>query len=320
MNSFLRRIYDMMRSPRGRDVGMFMVFLLISTVLWIVLSFNEEEQQDIRMPLKITHVPDSVTLISKGPEALSVSVRAKGTQLMKMTIGGPPTVAVDFRAYRANGAVKLSNADLKALVRNTAGGAQVSVVYPDTLYLPYTTHAGYPMPVNADCRVTAGPQAAMQGRPLISPDTVLVYVADGSALPDNLRSVSTEPVRLVAIEQTTTVRTRVIGPVNTRIIPDSVDITFNVEPMIFKSRKVAIEPINVPENIKLITFPAQIEAFFMVPMSKYTVGATNFRVVADYSLINNKSRMINLQLVDVPEQLYNVKLSADSAEYIIERH
>lgn len=320
MPAFLRRIYDNMRSPRGRDVGMFMIFLLISAILWIVLSFNEEEQQDIRMQLKFTNVPDSVTLISKGPDALSVSLRAKGTQLMKMSIGAPPTVPVDFRAFRSNGAIKVSNADLKALVRNSAGGAQVSVVYPDTLMLPYTTHAGYAMPVKADYRVTAGPQAAMQGKPVITPDSVKVYVADGAAIPDNLRFISTEPIRPVALEQTTTVRTRLIGPPNTRIIPDSVDITFTVEPMIFKSRKVAIEPINVPANIKLITFPAQIEAFFMVPASKYAGGVTNFRVIADYSTINSRSRMVKLKLVDVPEQLYNVKLSADSAEYIIERH
>lgn len=319
MTEFLHRIYEKMRSPRGRDAGMFILFLFISSILWIVLSLNEEEQQDIRMPLKFVHVPDSVTLISRGPDALSVSLRAKGTQLMKMTIGSTPAVEIDFRAYSSNGAIKVSNADLKALVRNASGGAQVNVVYPDTLYLPYTTHAGYSMPVVADYRATAGPQAALQGKPVITPDSVKIYFADGIALPDNLKSITTEPIRLVALEKTTVVRARLIGIPHSRIIPDSVDVVFNVEPMIFKSRKVAIEPVNVPHDIKLITFPAQVETFFMVPMSKYTAGATNFRVVADYSTINPLSRKVKLALSDVPGQLYNVQLSADSAEYIIER-
>lgn len=309
-----------MRSPRGRDIGMFMLFVAISAILWIVLSLNEEEQQDIRMPLKITHVPDSVTLISTGPEALSVSLRAKGTQLMKMTLGSTPTINVDYRAYRSDGSVRVSNADLKALARQAAGGAQVSVVYPDTLMLPYTTHAGYIMPVRADYKVTAGPQAALVGRPKVSPDSVKVFVANGADLPDNTHRINTEPIRLVGLEQTTTRRVRLIGPPLSRIIPDSVDVTFEVEPMIFKSRKVVIEPINVPSDIKLITFPAQIDAFFMVPMSAYTKGGTRFRVVADYRSIKPGSRMVKLKLVDVPDKLYNVQLSADSAEYIIERH
>ena len=106
---------------------MFMVFLAVSGILWTVLSLNEEEQSDIRMPLKITHVPDSVTMISLGPDALSVSLRAKGTQLMKMSFGGAPTVNVDFRAYARKGLLQLNNADLRVVVddRNEKIGRKI---------------------------------------------------------------------------------------------------------------------------------------------------------------------------------------------------
>ncbi len=301
---------------------MFMVFLAVSGILWPVLSLNEEEQSDIRMPLKITHVPDSVTMISLGPDALSVSLRAKGTQLMKMSFGGAPTVNVDFRAYARKGLLQLNNADLKALVRNASGGSQVSVVYPDTLSLPYTTNRGYRLPVKVDYKVTPGPQSALAGRPVLSVDTVSVFMVPGTKIPDNYTSVSTEPIRLLGLDKTTTQRVRLVGPPHARVIPDSVDITFEVEPMIFKSRKVVIEPINVPQDTKLITFPAQIDVFFMVPMSSYSKGDVHFRVVADYRKINmlNGSKMVKLRLIDVPSHLQNVQLSADSAEYIIERH
>lgn len=320
IGDFFHRVYIAMRSPRGRDVGMFLIFVIVSAILWTVLTLNEEEQQDFRMPLKITHVPDSVTLVSVGPDALSVSLRAKGTQLMKMAVGGVPTVNIDFRAYRSDGSLRISNADLKALVRNAAGGAQVNVVYPDTLLLSYTTEAGYKLPVRIDSKVTAAPQAALVGRPKALPDSVKVYVANGSDFPDNIHAISTEPIRIVGLEQTTTRRVRLIGPAGSRVIPDSVDVTFEVEPMIFKTRKVVIEPINVPDNIKLITFPAQIDAFFMVPMSAYSKGSSRFRIVADYKSINPQSRMVKLRLTDVPDELYNVQMSVDSAEYIIERH
>ena len=300
---------------------MFLVFVAISAILWIVLTLNEEEQQDFRLPVRLTHVPDSVTVISNGPEALSVSLRGRGTQLLKMAMGGMPAVNVDYRAYRSDGNIRVSSADLKALVRNAVGGAQVNVVYPDTLLLSYTTHAGYEVAVKVDSKVTAGPQAALIGRPKAMPDSVKIYVANGVNLPDNITTVSTEPIRLVGIERTTTRRVRLIGPAHTRLIPDSVDVTFEVEPMIFKSRKVVIEPINVPENIKLITFPAQIDAFFMMPLSAYSKGNTSFRVVADYRGIQpNTSNKVKLKLIDVADKLYNVQLSADSAEYIIERH
>ena len=99
LKELLRRAGEAIRSPRGRDVLMFMLFLFISAVLWGVLALNEEEQYDLRMPVRITHVPDSVTLLSKGPDALTVNLRARGTQLLKMSLGDTPGVNIDFRVY-----------------------------------------------------------------------------------------------------------------------------------------------------------------------------------------------------------------------------
>ncbi len=318
--SFVRYCLIALRSPRGRDTMMFLLFVVISCILWAVLSLNDEKQYDLRMPMRITNVPDSVTLISPGPEALSVSLRAKGTQLMKMTVGRMPTVNVDFRAFRSDGTVHLSATDLKGLVRNATGGSQVSMVYPDSLSLPYTTHKGIRVPVRLDYKVTAGPQSALTGRPRLSADSVLLYTA-GSA-PDRADAVSTEPIHLLGIDKNTTLRVKLMAPRGTRLIPDSIDVTFEVEPLIFKSRKVVIEPINVPEGTKLITFPAQIDVFFMVPVSGYRQSDNHFRVVADYRTIRQGtgSRNVKLSLINVPSNFQNAHLSADSAEYIIERH
>lgn len=318
--SFVRYCLIALRSPRGRDTMMFLLFVVISCILWAVLSLNDEKQYDLCLPMRITNVPDSVTLISPGPEALSVSLRAKGTQLMKMTVGRMPTVNVDFRAFRSDGTVHLSATDLKGLVRNATGGSQVSMVYPDSLSLPYTTHKGIRVPVRLDYKVTAGPQSALTGRPRLSADSVLLYTA-GSA-PDRADAVSTEPIHLLGIDKNTTLRVKLMAPRGTRLIPDSIDVTFEVEPLIFKSRKVVIEPINVPEGTKLITFPAQIDVFFMVPVSGYRQSDNHFRVVADYRTIRQGtgSRNVKLSLINVPSNFQNAHLSADSAEYIIERH
>lgn len=317
---FFDRCVAALRSPRGRDALMFLIFLIISAILWGVLSLNEEEQSDVRMPVRITHVPDSVTLIVPGPEALNVSVRAKGTQLLKMSMGRVPAVNIDFRAYRSGKHLFLSNAELKALARNAAGGSQVSVLYPDSISIPFTTSPGIPATVSVDCQVSAGPRSALIGRPQLSTDTVYVYAAD-TPLPRNFHSVSTEPIRLSGLDRSETRRVRLIPPSGSRIIPDSIDVTFNVEPLIFKTRRVVIEPINVPADIKLITFPAQIDVMYMVAMSAYTHTDPHFRVVADYRSINRNSgsNMMKLRIIDVPDNLQNVHLAADSAEYIIER-
>lgn len=317
--NILNRITVALRSPRGRDAMMFMVFVVISAILWLVLSLNEEEQYDVRMPLKITHVPDSVTLINEGPPALSASLTAKGTQLLKMNLGRTPTVNVDYRVFRSGNTMHVSAADLKGLVRQASGGSQVSVVMPDSLHIPFTTHQGFKLPIALDYRVSAGPQASLVGTPHLSTDSVKIYMAN-NALPDRFNAVSTEPIRILGLDKTSTQRVKLIGPKNSRVVPDSVDVTFEVEPLIFKSRKVVIEPINVPKNVKLITFPAQIDVVYMIPVSEYQKGRAQFRVVADYHKISPSSGKVKLSLLDVGDKLQNVHLSADSAEYVIERY
>lgn len=297
---------------------MFLLFVFISAILWSVLSLGDEAQYDVRLPLKITHVPDSVTLISPGPDALSASLNVKGSQLLKMALGRVPDIVVDFRAFRTKKSLYLSAADLKGLVRNATGGTLVGVVYPDSLSLPYTTHPGHNLPVVADYKITVSPQAALLGQPRLSVDTVKVYVAE-SDLPENYTAVSTEPIRLSGIDKTTVRRVRLAGPPHSRIIPDSVDVIFEVEPLIFKNRKVVIEAVNVPDNIKLITFPAQIDVIYMVPASSNRNTDNSLHVVADYNTIREGSKNVKLSLGNVPEQFQNVHLSADSAEYIIER-
>lgn len=316
---YIDRVKDVFRSQRGRDILVFFVFLLISTVLWYVLSLNGENQYDVRMPVRLTHVPDSVTVISTPPSTVSVSLRAKGTQMLKQLFGRTPELEIDFRVFRSHNSILLRDADIKALARQAFGGASILVASPDSLNLAFTTRRGVAMPVVVDYKATAGPQSSISSRPTLSVDTVHVYSV--SRIPYSINAISTEPIRVTDLNQTTTVKARLIAPSRTRVIPDSVDVTFHVEPLISKSRKVVIEPVNVPAGVKLITFPAQTEVLYMVPMSLYNNSDPHFRVLADYNSIqpSSKSHLIRLKLRDVPPELQNVHLAADSAEYIIER-
>lgn len=307
------------RTQRGRNILTFGVFLVISAVLWVVLSLNEEDQVDMRMRLRISHLPDSVTIVSTPPEFINVSLRARRTDLLKSTIGREPVLDIDWRAFRSRGAMQLSSSELKTLARGVVGGATVLSASPDSLNLLYTSSRGIMLPVVLDYKVTPGPQVALVGRPVFSPDSVAVFAVGKAA--GGLTAVATEPIRISGLDETTSMRVRLLSPARTRPVPDSIDVTFRVEPLIMKTRRVVIEPVNVPAGIKLITFPAQVDVSYMLPASVYKSSSPQFRVVADYRTINTSAhtRNMRLRLVDVGDELQNVYLSADSAEYIIER-
>ena len=319
LKELFNRANEVIHSRQGHSVLVFMAFLALSALLWCVIAFNDESQADIRMPVRLTNVPDSVTIVSQVPATMSVSLQARGTQLLKLTWGKVPNFNIDFRVFRSDGALRLTDTDLKAIARSAIDGANIIIVSPDSLNLAFTSQPPVVMPVNPDYIVTPGPQATISGTPRLSADSVKVYSI--GRLPSSIEAITTEPIRFNSLNETTTKRVKLIAPPGSRVIPDSIDVTIDVEPLIFKTRKVAVEAINVPEGQKLITFPAQVDVMYMIPVSDYKTSEPRIRVTADYRSISasSSSRMIRLRIAEASDNLQNVHLAVDSAEYIIEK-
>ena len=83
---------------------------------------------------------------------------------------------------------------------------------------------------------------------------------------------------------------------------------------------MTVEPVNVPDGLRLITFPSQVEVVYMISVSDYKNSEPRMRVIADYNQIgrSRSTRNMRLRLTDVSPTLRNVQLASDSAEYIIE--
>lgn len=316
LKELYRKVVTLLQSKQGRNFLLFLVFLAISTVLWFVMTLNDIDQCDVKIPVKLTNVPDSVTIISSPPEYVLAGLKTRGAQRLKFNIGSVSPIEVDFRLYRQRNQIKVSNTDLKALVRNNVGGATVLLVAPDSLNLLYTSRKGVKMPVSIDCSVTAGAQSTLLGKPKASVDSVLVYSA--TPIPGSLKNISTEHISIDGLNTTTSYKARLNPPAGMRVVPDSIDVTFSVEPLIVKRRSVVVEPVNVPHGLKLITFPAKVDVVYMIAMSDYKNSEPRVKVTADYNTISKGESNIRLRISDVSANIQNVHLAADSAEFIIE--
>ena len=49
------RIHLAVTSSRGREVGLFLLFLAISYIFWLLLTLNNESQDDIDVPIAIVN-------------------------------------------------------------------------------------------------------------------------------------------------------------------------------------------------------------------------------------------------------------------------
>lgn len=298
----------------------FLLFLVIAAVLWVVMTLNEETQRDLRCAVTITNVPDSLINVTALPPYVGLSVRARGTSMLKYLFSDDLRLNIDYRNYASRNRLLLNDIALKAFFRSRLGAdVQILNVNPDSLSIYFASRRGVKVPLKVDAHVVPGPQYALVGNIKAMTDSVVLCAVDANQL--KVGSVSTAPIVLNDVRSSQTLCVPVVTPPNVRAIPDSVDVHIDVEPLVAKTRMVDVRPVNVPAGMRLITVPRQVEVYYMVPMSVYKQADSNpkFVVTANYNTIMPGSDKIAVSLKSAPKDFINVFLDVDSVEYILEQ-
>ncbi len=307
-----------MRSSKGKDVLLYLLFVCVAFVFWALLSLDSEQQRDFEVPVEIDEVPDSVTVIGSLPSSLNVAVQGKGYQFLKYNWGRMPVLKLKFADNEPDDHFfSLSRVKIDGRLRDYFGnGVLINSVKPDSIKLAYTTRPGVKLPLHVVADIHPNLQCIISGPIRASVDSVTVYSIND--IPRSMTSVSTEAIIRTGLKDTTRYEVRINAIPGMRVIPDRVTVTVPVEPLIMKKRSIAIEAVNLPNDINLITFPSKIDVSYLVQMSAYSDDFP-IKVYVDYNNVSPSGSRIPVSLSLVPEIYHNVTLATDSVEYIIER-
>ena len=84
---FFSRISNKSQSTKGRDLLIFLLFLGVASIFWLVSNLNNEIEEDIEIPIEIIEIPDSITILDELPTNINVTLREKGTSLVRYIFG-----------------------------------------------------------------------------------------------------------------------------------------------------------------------------------------------------------------------------------------
>ena len=104
MRDWLSRI---VKSGGFHNALVFLIFVVIATVFWIVITLNDSVTDTFRVKFRVDNVPDSVTFITDPPHEIHVTLRDKGTNILRSGVMRDPTVNVNFRDYAHSGVFRL---------------------------------------------------------------------------------------------------------------------------------------------------------------------------------------------------------------------
>lgn len=299
------------------SAAIFLACVLTAALFWYILALNDNMQDGFFVKININDVPKNVTFISDVPDKVYVTIRDKGTSLMRHGHLKDPSIDIDFRRYAANGVLRYRRADMMAALRNTFGtNATVSSISIDSIRLDYTTNPGKRIPVVIDGDVGAASGFVIAGRLISDPVSVVAYSTSENL--DTLHKVYTVHFERLGLSESTKMEVRIRPMAGIRTIPDEVQVRIPVETLVHKVVSVNVEPVNVPAGKGLLLFPSKVNVGFYVPMNRFNEDETDIEVYVDYEDIERlRTKRIPVRIAKHPESLVNVSVVNDSVEYTI---
>ncbi|MDE6378074.1 MAG: hypothetical protein K2K72_04955 [Duncaniella sp.] len=305
-----------LHSSRGRDVLTYLMFVAVAFVFWVFMSLDTEMQRDFEVPVEISEVPDSVTMLVNPPTALSVSVRGKDSQLLRFMWGNMSSMKFKWKDNLNGHYLDITSSRLDTKIREYFGsGVEMVACRPDSIHIPFTTLPGVKVKLNVKSDIHPNIQYILSSAPYADVDSVSLY--SSTDIPHSLKSVSTEPLVKQGLKDTTRYEVMIQPIEGIRIIPDRVVVTVPVEPLISRKMTAVIEPEGVPAGKHLVTFPSRVEVSYLVPMSKYGKEFP-LKAFVKYEDTFMPGNWLPVILSALPSYCHSVSFSPESVEYIIE--
>lgn len=308
-------------TSRFRSFLLYIAFVTIAAIFWFVFALNDSVQQSFDVSVRLKDVPDSITFISDIPDRVHVSVRDKGTGLLRNAVLKHPTIEIDFKEYAVptESAMSLSRSDIAAMMKKAFGAsAQIVSVSLDSLRLLYTDKPGKRVPIVVQSDVTAASGYVIGDRPRLSQGYTIIY--GPTEVLDTITRVYTDRIVRRRLSEPTTVEAKLKPVAGARLIPSKVGVTIPVEPLVNKRQMVGVSVINIHDGGSVLLFPQKVEVSYYVPMSSFNEEQTGIEVVADYSSRGaGLSGRIPVRIQRAPKECVNLSLQTDSLEYTVVR-
>lgn len=302
-------------SPKYHNWVVFIMFLIISSIFWFIITLNDDSQNDFIVELQINNIPKNVTFINDAPKEIHVNVRDKVVSLIRGGILKKAIINLDFNKYADKGIFRISSSELNSELRSVFGNAaNIASSSIDSLRLIYTTFPGKRVKIVTNTDLTPALGSTINAQNVV-PQYVTLY-SDANVL-DTIKQVQTEKITKHNISDNITLQAKIRPIKGVKIIPEKVNIKIDVEPLVLRKSIVEILPKNVPNNENLMIFPSKTEVSFFVPMSKFNDPIGDIILQVDYNSISQNSNKIKVKVTSYPSEYINVKSKIDSVEYTI---
>jgi len=302
---------------------MFSVFLLISVFIWFINALSKNYTSVIEYPLVYTDFPEDRVFVGDFPEHLDLRINANGYALLRYKTYRKP-VPISFKVSAltlrpgqdSSRAYILSRYYLKDQIsRQLPAELQLLEVKPDTLQFQFAKRITRTIKILPDFRFQVDKQFTVKDGIILEPDSVVVTGPD--IILDTLSYVYTEKSDMGQLSRNFSDKVKLRKVNDLDYSRSKVNCTIELERFTEVQLSIPIEVLNLPDTIALQTFPSRVRLTCKVGLSKYErMDGNLFRAVVDYSDIDDRTKLLDVGIQNIPVYLLNYEFYPKTVEFL----
>jgi len=316
----MERINEKAEPKNKRSVLTFLVFLVISTALWLLIKLSNDYSTQTTFSLQLEEVPADKWISS--PElAVKMSLNTDGFHTLRCKMIREPKRVVTIHLnevpcrQETGNTYSFSSQYVAERIADFLGiGTSDVVMNDDKVYFNMDMLKSKVVPIAFQSDIKTQRQYDVYGIPTLDPSTITIF--GPQEVIDTVKSVKTVKVSKVNVNQgfRETVGLDLLGG-TIRSNVKEVTVEVNVEKFTEKDIEV---PIKVSGGLRVRFFPETMKVKCLVAIKDYaSIVPEDFSVAVDRQQLEDLQPLLDVRLASWPQYVQVLSTSPDKVEYLI---
>lgn len=304
------------------ELLIFSFFALLSFGFWLLQSLQQDYEIEVKIPIKYKNIPDSVYFTTPPPEFINLKLKDKGSVLLNYTMGRkfkPIDINMGDESMK-KGSIQVPQQEIRSdIMKQLLSSTNILAVEPNAISINYVPLAKKNIQVIFNGLIHTAEGFLLVDSVNIDPSEVTVY-AKQSVL-DTLNSIQTDYTLIENLKNNFSRKISLISVPEASFNPSLVTIKGVVEEFTEKTLEVPITCINIPEEIRLRTFPSSAKITCSIPITRFKeLKPSDFIIDIDFhELEENINGQIKLNITSKPDWVKQLSVTPEKIEFILER-
>lgn len=308
---------------KKRKVKVFLIILVFSALAWFINNLSFSYNSNTYFELDYVNTPRELLLTSEPQKKIDIKLKALGFQFLGFELR-KKKVAIDMSKIKRKDSIYYISPDIyrRQIEGQLPNSMTLLEIEDDTLFFNFTTLVTKKVPVIPRVDYSLAANFMLEDSITVSPSTVVITGAKNEI--DTISGIRTAYLDLNNVDEDFVQNISLVKPKSLETIvfsSNSVAISGKVFRFSEKIIEVPVTVINLPDNVKVRTFPDSVQVVSQGKLENMKeFDSDNFQIVADYSNVSgDENNTLPITLEKYPKNIKNVRLLVNEIEFILLR-